>query len=122
MCDSKTAEVLEMLLSVVRSLVDHPEEIKIDLITEETGTLFQIRSCARDVGKLIGSNGRTAKALRTILAANAKRLKRNFQLDIDQLESTAIAEDSSAHRRHRWTEFPVPPASGSTIPSADIKE
>jgi predicted RNA-binding protein YlqC (UPF0109 family) len=92
MCDSKTAQVHEMLLSVVRSLVDHPEEIKVSIITEETGTLFQVRSCPRDIGKLIGSKGRTAKALRIILAANAMRLKRNFRLDIDSLESTAISE------------------------------
>jgi|HubBroStandDraft_5_1064220.scaffolds.fasta_scaffold432433_1 predicted RNA-binding protein YlqC (UPF0109 family) len=98
MCDSKTAQVYEMLLSVVRSLVDHPEEIKVSVITEETSTLFQVRSCSRDIGKLIGSKGRTAKALRIILAANAMKLKRSFRLDIDSPESTVFAEHHAAHR------------------------
>jgi|SRR5579871_56580 len=104
MCDSKTAQVYEMLLSVVRSLVDHPEEIKVSIITEETSTLFQVRSCPRDIGKLIGSNGRTAKALRIILAANAMRMKRTFRLDIDTLESTLVAEH---HAARECTEFPT---------------
>jgi predicted RNA-binding protein YlqC (UPF0109 family) len=107
MCDSKTTEVLEMLLPVVRSLVDHPEEVKVSFITEGTVTLFQVRSCAKDIGKLIGSKGRTAKALRIILAANAMKLKRNFQLDIDLLESSVPVEDGSAHRSNEWQEFPL---------------
>jgi len=83
MCDSKTAQVYEMLLSVVRSLVDHPEEIKVSVITEETSTLFQVRSCSRDIGKLIGSKGRTAKALRIILAANAMKLNPGLKVQLN---------------------------------------
>jgi uncharacterized protein len=114
MCDSKTTEVLEMLLSVVRSLVDHPEEVRVSFITEGTVTLFQVRSSAKDIGKLIGSKGRTAKALRIILAANAMKLKRNFQLDIDRVESSV--EDNSAHRSHGWKEFPATSAPNPVDP------
>jgi hypothetical protein len=118
MCDSKMAQVYEMLFSVVRSLVDHPEEIKVSIITEETSTLFQVRSCPRDVGKLIGSNRRTAKALRIILNANAMRLKRNFRLDIDSLESSVMVDHHSLSAEHGCTEFP---AEGTSAPSNPLQ-
>ena len=87
MNDSKIAEVREMLLTVARSLVDHPEKLTISVIPQETGTLFQIRSSATDVGKLIGNSGRTARAIRLILAANSMKLKHTLRLDIAQPES-----------------------------------
>jgi hypothetical protein len=76
------AEVYEMFLILARSLVDRPDEIEISLIPDESGTVLQIRSNPKDTGKLIGNNGRTAKALRIILAANAKKLKCHLRLDI----------------------------------------
>jgi predicted RNA-binding protein YlqC (UPF0109 family) len=83
-------------MSVARSLVDKPEEIKIVMVQETSSTLFQIRSCKTDVGKLIGTNGRTARALRVILAANAMRLKHDIKLDIDHGGRSAAFESDRA--------------------------
>ena len=84
MTDEKDAEVYDVLLTVVRSLVDRPEDVEILPLPNQASTTFRIHAHATDMGKLIGTNGRTARALRTIVGANAARLGRNFSLDIVQ--------------------------------------
>lgn len=78
-----------MLRTVVRSLVDRPNDVVITPVPGETGTTYRVLAHAADMGKLIGVNGRTARALRIILGANAARLKRNLSLDIVQGDATA---------------------------------
>ncbi len=73
-----------MLLGVVRSLVDEAERVELLHIADENGMAFQVRAATSDVGKLIGKSGRTARAIRTILAANAARNGRHYSLDIVQ--------------------------------------
>lgn len=75
-----------MLLTVVRSLVDRPDDVEITPLPNETSVTFRVKVHPSDMGKLIGVNGRTARALRVILGANAARLKRNLSLDIVQNE------------------------------------
>jgi uncharacterized protein len=84
MKDEKDDEVHHMLLTVVRSLVDRPEEVEVTPIPGEVAMTYRVKAHAADMGKLIGVNGRTARALRIILGANAARLKRNLSLDIVQ--------------------------------------
>lgn len=86
MRDEKEDEVYQMLLTVVRSLVDRPNDVEITPIPSETSLTFRVQAHAADMGKLIGVNGRTARALRIILGANAARLKRNLSLDILQAD------------------------------------
>lgn len=84
MTDEKEEEVYQMLHVVIRSLVDRPDNVEITPIPSETGLTFRVQAHPLDMGKLIGVNGRTARALRIILGANAARLKRNLNLDILQ--------------------------------------
>ena len=86
MKDEKADEVHAMLLTVIRSLVDRPQEVEIIPVPGETSLTFRVLAHPTDMGKLIGVNGRTARALRIILGANAARLKRNLSLDIAQAE------------------------------------
>ena len=78
-----------MLVTVVRSLVDRPDDVEVLLLPGETSLTFRVKAHPADMGKLIGVNGRTARALRIILGANAARLKRNLSLDIVQGDSSA---------------------------------
>ncbi len=71
-----------MLLTIVRSLVDKPEQVEIVPVLSEASTTFRIWVDPTDVGKVIGMNGRTARALRTIVGANASKMRRSFSLDI----------------------------------------
>lgn len=89
MPDETKDDVHEMLLLVVQSLVDKPEEIRIQLVPEGASTTFRVHANSSDVGKLIGASGRTARALRVILCANAARLKRDLRLDIVEARRVA---------------------------------
>jgi len=82
MADGKETEVYEMLLAVVRSIVDRPDEVKILIIPNEGSTTFRIMTNPQDAGQVIGKQGRTARSIRTIVGANGMRLKRTFVVDI----------------------------------------
>ena len=75
-------DLREMLLAVTRSLVDHPDNLRIDSICEDGTVAFWVYAHSKDAGKLIGVNGRTAQALRVILQANAVKLHRKMMLNI----------------------------------------
>lgn len=82
MTNTPDAAVYEVLLTVVRSLVDQPEQVEIVSTPAEGGATFRVTVAPSDVGKVIGMNGRTARAIRTIISANAAKLRRNYSLDI----------------------------------------
>jgi predicted RNA-binding protein YlqC (UPF0109 family) len=82
--DPKDVKVREMLLFVMRSLVDAEDKLEIALLAAAEGAAFQVRCAPLDVGKLIGKSGRTARAIRTILSASAAKNGRRYTLDIAQ--------------------------------------
>ncbi|PIP86833.1 RNA-binding protein, partial [Candidatus Campbellbacteria bacterium CG22_combo_CG10-13_8_21_14_all_36_13] len=57
----------DFLEYVVKSLVDHPEDVKVDRTVDEMGVLITLDVNREDMGKIIGRNGNTAKAIRTLL-------------------------------------------------------
>jgi predicted RNA-binding protein YlqC (UPF0109 family) len=71
-----------MLLTVLRALVDKTDELEMVTLSDDLGVSFQVRSAADDLGKLIGKNGRTARAIRTILGASAAKHRRRYSLDL----------------------------------------
>lgn len=83
-----------MLATVVRSLVDRPDDVVVTPLPGETSLTFRVQAHPSDMGKLIGVNGRTARALRVILGANAARLKRNMSLDILQGEALIAVRET----------------------------
>ena len=67
----------ELLEAIAKTLVDHPEEVKVRSVEGQAVTMLELRVHPEDVGQVIGHHGRIAKALRTILgAAGMKRHKR----------------------------------------------
>lgn len=84
---SAVNDVCQMLSDVIRSLADKPEDVRIELVQSEEDTVIRVQASQRNLGKIIGKDGRTARALRTILAANAAKLKRNITLDISKNDS-----------------------------------
>lgn len=72
----------ELITEIARSLVDIPDEVKIEAIPDGEGTLLRLIVAPSDVGKVIGKQGRTARSLRTILSAAAMKTKSRFTLDI----------------------------------------
>ena len=63
----------ELVEFVVKSLVDAPDEVSVNVIEGEKSTILELKVAQEDVGKVIGKQGRIAKAIRTILSASATR-------------------------------------------------
>ena len=70
---------------LVRGIVEHPDDVEVDRRGGRRGTTVEIRVHPEDVGKVIGRNGRTAKALRTIVGAVGGRGIRVDIVDTDEL-------------------------------------
>lgn len=68
MAEMALAEALEHL---VRGVVDHPDEVRIDSRGSNRGETLEIRVHPEDLGRVIGRSGRTAQALRTVITALA---------------------------------------------------
>lgn len=80
----KTGEpaLRELVDYLARGLVDRPEEVKVDEVSEPDALVFELQVAEEDLGKVIGKQGRTAKALRTILAAASAKTRRRVILEI----------------------------------------
>ena len=67
---------------VVRGLVDHPDAVEVTESVRRGMSVLELRTAPGDMGKIIGRQGRTAAALRTLLAVTAERHGKRAQLDI----------------------------------------
>ena len=67
---------------IVKSLVDVPDEVSINVIEGEKSTILELKVASEDVGKVIGKQGRIAQAIRTILSASATKGGKRAVLEI----------------------------------------
>jgi predicted RNA-binding protein YlqC (UPF0109 family) len=72
----------DLVESIAKALVDHPEEVQVNAVTGEQVTVLELRVHPEDLGKVIGRQGRTAKSIRTLLGAAGMKLKKRFTLEI----------------------------------------
>jgi predicted RNA-binding protein YlqC (UPF0109 family) len=72
----------ELVEYIVKSLVDVPDEVSISVVEGEKSTILELRVASEDVGKVIGKQGRIAKAIRTILSASATKSGKRAVLEI----------------------------------------
>lgn len=72
----------ELVEFMVRSLVDQPDEVSVNVIEGEKSTILELHVAEGDVGKVIGKQGRIAKAIRTILSASATKDGKRAVLEI----------------------------------------
>ena len=76
--------MLEQALEhLVRGIVDNPDDVDVALVTGRRGRTLEVRVHPDDLGKVIGRNGRTAKALRTVMTALGGRGVRVDVVDTD---------------------------------------
>lgn len=76
------SELKELIEYVGKALVDMPEEVEVNEIEGEQTTVVELKVDKSDLGKVIGKQGRTARALRTILNAASTKLKKRSVLEI----------------------------------------
>ena len=67
---------------IVKSLVDKPDEVDLQEVKCDNTTVLELRVAKEDLGKVIGKQGKTARAMRTILNATATKLKKRVVLEI----------------------------------------
>ncbi len=72
----------ELVELIAKSLVDHPGDVRVEEIEGSQATVLELRVGDGDLGKVIGKQGRTARAIRTILSASGTKLKKRFVLEI----------------------------------------
>jgi predicted RNA-binding protein YlqC (UPF0109 family) len=73
----------EALEHLVKGIVDHPEDVQVDLLSNRRGKTLEVRVHPDDLGKVIGRGGRTAKALRTVMTGVGGRGLRVDVVDTD---------------------------------------
>ncbi|MDP9093758.1 MAG: RNA-binding protein [Actinomycetota bacterium] len=74
----------EALEHLVRGIVDHPDEVRVDMVDNRRGQRLEVRVHPEDLGRVIGRNGRTAKALRQIVNGVGGRGVRVDVVDVDR--------------------------------------
>lgn len=72
----------QLVEEIAKALVDKPEEVAVNEIDGEQASVLELRVAASDLGKVIGKQGRTARSIRTLLAAAGMKLNRRFTLEI----------------------------------------
>lgn len=72
----------DFIESIVRVLVDNPDQINIVEVEGTRTTVYELRVAQSDLGKVIGKNGQTAKSIRTLLSAAAARQGKRAVLEI----------------------------------------
>lgn len=67
---------------VAKALVDNPDQVRVEAVEDPTTTTLKLSVAPSDLGRVIGKQGRTARAMRTLLHATAARAKRRVVLEI----------------------------------------
>ncbi len=72
----------DLISYIAKALVDFPDQVDIREVEGEKTTVLELRVAKEDLGKVIGKQGKTARAMRTILNATATKLKKRAVLEI----------------------------------------
>jgi hypothetical protein len=72
----------ELILVMAKALVDKPDEVEVREDKGDITVIFELKVAKEDLGKIIGKQGKTAHAIRTILIATATKLKKRAVLEI----------------------------------------
>ena len=74
----------ELVEYIAKSMVDRPEEVRVSLEEKEDVTVLHLSVAKEDLGKIIGRQGRTARALRTLVNAASAKQERRCILEIEE--------------------------------------
>ena len=78
----ETEEMQALVLQIAKALVDAPADVILEVVEKETGSVLRLRVAPEDTGKVIGKQGRTARSIRTILAACSMKYHHHYSLEI----------------------------------------
>jgi hypothetical protein len=72
----------ELITYIAKALVDNPDEVKVTEVEGEQTSVLELKVAKEDLGKVIGKQGRTARAMRTLLGAASAKIKKRTSLEI----------------------------------------
>jgi predicted RNA-binding protein YlqC (UPF0109 family) len=72
----------ELINYIAQALVDHPEQVSVNEVEGSQTSVLELKVAQEDIGKVIGKQGRTARAMRTILSAASAKIKKRTVLEI----------------------------------------
>ncbi|MEZ4577928.1 MAG: KH domain-containing protein [Desulfobacterales bacterium] len=72
----------DLITYIAKALVDHPEEVKVTEIVGDQTSVLELKVAKEDLGKVIGKQGRTARAMRTLLSASSAKIRKRTVLEI----------------------------------------
>jgi predicted RNA-binding protein YlqC (UPF0109 family) len=72
----------DLITEIVQALVDNPEQVSVNEIEGGHTTMLEVRVAKTDMGKVIGKQGRTAQAIRTLLSAASGKTRKRYILEI----------------------------------------
>ncbi len=72
----------ELIEYLAKALVDNPDEVHVSEVTGDQTSVLELKVAKEDLGKVIGKQGRSARAMRTILSAAATKTKKRTVLEI----------------------------------------
>ena len=75
-------DVRALVEEIAKLLVDEPDKVTVHAVEEPEGIVLELEVAQSDLGKVIGKQGRTARSMRTILAAASMKLKKRYTLEI----------------------------------------
>jgi predicted RNA-binding protein YlqC (UPF0109 family) len=78
----QSGDVRALVEQVAKALVDEPGQVSVNQVEEGGETVLELTVAPNDLGRVIGRQGRTARALRTLLGAAGLRLHKHFELEI----------------------------------------
>ena len=77
-----SGDMQALVAQIAKALVDDPENVSVNQVEGEQTTVLELKVSPADVGKVIGKQGRTARAMRTLLGAAGMKLHKRFTLEI----------------------------------------
>ncbi|MFD2612974.1 KH domain-containing protein [Paenibacillus gansuensis] len=72
----------ELISVIAQGLVDHPEEVRVNVVEGEHAVVYELSVHPSDVGKVIGKQGRIAKAIRTVVTSAAVKETKRVNVEI----------------------------------------
>ncbi|ETR74139.1 MAG: RNA-binding protein (KH domain) [Candidatus Magnetoglobus multicellularis str. Araruama] len=74
--------MIDLIRHIAEALVDHPDEVRVSEVEGNQTSVLELKVSKEDLGKVIGKQGRTARAMRTLLSAASAKVKKRTVLEI----------------------------------------
>jgi uncharacterized protein len=79
---SESGDMRTLVEEIAKALVDEPQQVEVKAVDQGETTVLELKVAGDDVGKVIGKQGRTARSIRTLLAAASMKYRKRFTLEI----------------------------------------